>query len=114
MQARATESRERVERKVNESRAAALLGLSTQKLRRLSAESGLGQPDVESGGAQLVFFFSGLYPLFPITAGGRSPDPFFPAPRHPPPAPRLPSPPPSPGPSFFPPLPWALFTPAHA
>jgi len=68
MQARATESRERVERKVNESRAAALLGLSTQKLRRLSAESGLGQPDVESGGTQLVFTYAELYRLCRLAA----------------------------------------------
>jgi hypothetical protein len=63
MQAQAMESRERIDGKVNESRAAALLGLSTQKLRRLSAESGLGQPDVESGGAQLVFTYAELYRL---------------------------------------------------
>ena len=68
MRARAMESRERVERKVNESRAAALLGLSTQKLRRLSAESGLGQPDVESGGTQLVFTYAELYRLCRLAA----------------------------------------------
>lgn len=62
MQARAMESRERIDGKVNESRAAALLGLSAQKLRRLSAESGLGHPDVENG-AQLVFTYAELYRL---------------------------------------------------
>jgi hypothetical protein len=62
------ESRERVERKVNESRAAALLGLSTQKLRRLSAESGLGHPDSESGGTELVFTYAELYRLCRLAA----------------------------------------------
>ena len=56
------------ERKVNESRAAALLGLSAQKLRRLSAQSGLGQRDVENGGAQLVFTYAELYRLCRLAA----------------------------------------------
>lgn len=62
------ESRERLEGKVNESRAAALLGLSTLKLRRLSAESGLGHFDSENGGAQLVFTYAELYRLCRLAA----------------------------------------------
>ena len=74
MQAQAMESRERTEGKVNESRAAALLGLSTQKLRRLSAESGLGHPDLDNGGAQLVFTYAELYRLCRLAAeaGGQT------------------------------------------
>jgi hypothetical protein len=68
MQAQVMESRERLEGKVNESRAAALLGLSTQKLRRLSAESGLGHVDYENGGAQLVFTYAELYRLCRLAA----------------------------------------------
>jgi hypothetical protein len=68
MQAQLMESRERTEGKVNESRAAALLGLSTQKLRRLSEESGIGQLDVENGGAQLVFTYAELYRLCRLAA----------------------------------------------
>lgn len=67
MQAQVMESRERLEGKVNESRAAALLGLSTQKLRRLSAESGLGHVDSENG-AQLVFTYAELYRLCRLAA----------------------------------------------
>lgn len=67
-----SESRERSEGKVNESRAAALLGLSTQKLRRLSAESGLGQLDQESGGNQLVFTYAELYRLCRLAADNGS------------------------------------------
>ena len=62
------ESRERTEGKVNESRAAALLGLSTQKLRRLSAEAGLGHRDLENGGAELVFTYAELYRLCRLAA----------------------------------------------
>jgi len=57
---------------VNESRAAALLGLSTQKLRRLSAESGLGQLDQESGGTQLIFTYAELYRLCRLAADNGS------------------------------------------
>jgi hypothetical protein len=74
MQAQVMESRERTEGKVNESRAAALLGLSTQKLRRLSEESGIGQLDVENGCAQLVFTYAELYRLCRLAAeaGGQT------------------------------------------
>jgi hypothetical protein len=67
-----SESRDRSEGKVNESRAAALLGLSTQKLRRLSAESGLGQLDQESGGTQLIFTYAELYRLCRLAADNGS------------------------------------------
>lgn len=62
------ESRPRIEGKVNEGRAAALLGLSAQKLRRLSEQSGLGRPDVENGGAELVFTYAELYRLCRLAA----------------------------------------------
>ena len=68
MQAQAIEARPRIEGKVNESRAAALLGLSTQKLRRLSEQSGLGRPDFENNGAQLVFTYAELYRLCRLVA----------------------------------------------
>ncbi|PYU23641.1 MAG: hypothetical protein DMG30_10910 [Acidobacteria bacterium] len=68
MQAQAIEARPRIEGKVNESRAAALLGLSTQKLRRLSEQSGLGRPDLENSGAQLVFTYAELYRLCRLVA----------------------------------------------
>lgn len=61
-------SRPRTEGKVNESRAAALLGLSTQKLRRLSEQSGLGHPDIDNGGAELVFTYAELYRLCRLVA----------------------------------------------
>lgn len=61
------ETRPRTEGKVNESRAAELLGLSTQKLRRLSEQSGLGHPDVENG-AGLVFTYAELYRLCRLVA----------------------------------------------
>ena len=66
------ESRPRIEGKVNESRAAVLLGLSTQKLRRLSEQSGLGHPDAENGGAELVFTYAELYRLCRLVAEVRS------------------------------------------
>ena len=68
MQTQAMQSRERPQVKVNESRAAALLGLSTETLRRLSAQSGLGHPDVENGGAHLVFTYAELYRLCRLAA----------------------------------------------
>ncbi len=63
-----TDSGEQMQRKVNESRAAFLLGLSTENLRRLSAQTGLGQPDVEGGGAHLVFTYAELYRLCRLAA----------------------------------------------
>jgi hypothetical protein len=71
MQTQLTESEPRTERKVNESRAAALLGLSTQKLRRLSEQSGLGHPD-ENGSMELVFTYAELYRLCRLVAEVRS------------------------------------------
>jgi hypothetical protein len=72
MQAQLMEPQPRTERKVNETRAAALLGLSTQKLRRLSEQSGLGHPDIENGGAELVFTYAELYRLCRLVAEVRS------------------------------------------
>jgi hypothetical protein len=72
MQAQLMESQPRTDRKVNETRAAALLGLSTQKLRRLSEQSGLGHPDIENGGAELVFTYAELYRLCRLVAEVRS------------------------------------------
>jgi hypothetical protein len=68
IQAQAMASRPRTEGKVNESRAAALLGLSTQKLRHLSEQSGLGHPDNDNGGAELVFTYAELYRLCRLVA----------------------------------------------
>jgi hypothetical protein len=68
MQTQTMELRPRTKGKVNESRAAVLLGLTTEKLRRLSAQSGLGHPDVENGGAQLVFTYAELYRLCRLAA----------------------------------------------
>jgi hypothetical protein len=72
MLAQAMESRPRVQGKVNESRAATLLGLSTQKLRRLSEQSGLGHLDDENGGSELVFTYAELYRLCRLVAEVRS------------------------------------------
>jgi hypothetical protein len=68
IQTQAMESRPRTEGKVNESRAAKLLGLSTQKLRWLSEQSGLGHRDAENGGAGLVFTYAELYRLCRLVA----------------------------------------------
>jgi hypothetical protein len=72
MLAQAMESRPRVAGKVNESRAATLLGLSTQKLRRLSEQSGLGHFDEENGSTELVFTYAELYRLCRLVAEVRS------------------------------------------
>ena len=71
MLAQAMESRPRVQGKVNESRAATLLGLSMQKLRRLSEQSGLGHLDDENG-TELVFTYAELYRLCRLVAAVRS------------------------------------------
>jgi hypothetical protein len=68
IQTQAMESHPRTEGKVNEIRAAALLGLSTQKLRWLSEQSGLGHPDADSSGAGLVFTYAELYRLCRLVA----------------------------------------------
>jgi hypothetical protein len=68
IQTQAMESRPRTEGKVNESRAAALLGLSAQKLRWLSEQSGLGHPDADTSGAGLVFTYAELYRLCRLVA----------------------------------------------
>jgi hypothetical protein len=68
IQAQAMASRSRSDGKVNETRAAVLLGLSTQKLRRLSEQSGLGRPEADSGGAGLVFTYAELYRLCRLVA----------------------------------------------
>jgi hypothetical protein len=72
MLTQAMEPHPRTEGKVNESRAAALLGLSTQKLRRLSEQSGLGHRDDENGGVELVFTYAELYRLCRLVAEVRS------------------------------------------
>ena len=57
--------------KVSEGRAALLLGLSTDDLRLLSIQTGLGHPDDEcGGGAHLVFPYAELYRLCRAAAGG--------------------------------------------
>jgi hypothetical protein len=48
---------------VNEDRAAALLGVSAEKLRRLSSETGLGRAEYEEGQEQVVFTYAELYRL---------------------------------------------------
>jgi hypothetical protein len=68
IQAQAITSRPRTDGRVNESRAAVLLGLSTQKLRRLSEQSGLGRPEADGGGAALVFTYAELYRLCRLVA----------------------------------------------
>ena len=68
MQAPSVELCEQIDRKVTESRAAILLGLSAEDLRRLSAKTGLGSPDVESGGDHLVFSYAELYRLCRLAA----------------------------------------------
>jgi hypothetical protein len=48
---------------VNEDRAAALLGVTAEKLRRLSSETGLGRAEYEEGQEQVVFTYAELYRL---------------------------------------------------
>lgn len=67
MQVSGVEALEQIDRKVNESRAALLLGLSTEDLRRLSAKTGLGHRDAESGG-RLIFSYAELYRLCRLAA----------------------------------------------
>jgi hypothetical protein len=68
LQAQPMESQGRAEGKVNESRAATLLGLSRQRVRRLSEISGLGHTDLEHGSAELVFTYAELYRLCRLAA----------------------------------------------
>jgi len=49
-------------RVVDENRAAALLGVSAEKLRRLSSETGLGRAQQE-GREEIVFTYAELYRL---------------------------------------------------
>jgi len=49
-------------RVVDETRAAALLGVSAQKLRRLHSETGLGHAE-EEGSEEVVFTYAELYRL---------------------------------------------------
>jgi len=65
MQESGVEVLEQIDRKVSESRAAMLLGLSTEDLRRLSAKTGLGHRD-ESGVHQ--FSYAELYRLCRLAA----------------------------------------------
>jgi hypothetical protein len=48
---------------VNEDRAAALLGVTAEKLRRMSNETGLGRAECEEGQEQVVFTYAELYRL---------------------------------------------------
>jgi hypothetical protein len=48
---------------VNENRAAELLGVTAQELRRLSSESGLGHMESEEGQERVVFTYAELYRL---------------------------------------------------
>jgi hypothetical protein len=48
---------------VDEVRAAALLGLTAEKLRRLSSETGLGHAEHDQGQEQVVFTYAELYRL---------------------------------------------------
>jgi hypothetical protein len=48
---------------IDEARAAALLGLTAEKLRRLSNETGLGRAEHEQGQEQVVFTYAELYRL---------------------------------------------------
>jgi len=71
MPTQSVESQKQIRGEINENRAAFLLGLSTECLRRLSVQSGLGHPDGESG-ASLVFTYAELYRLCRLAAeGGR-------------------------------------------
>jgi len=54
--------------KVDEERAAALLGLSTPQLRRLSAETGLGRPKPDNGSESRVFTYAELYRMCRLAA----------------------------------------------
>jgi hypothetical protein len=71
MRAQSVESHKQVRGEINESRAAFLLGLSPESLRRLSLQTGLGhRADAESGGTQLVFTYAELYRLCRLAADG--------------------------------------------
>jgi hypothetical protein len=70
-QAQAMESQARPEGRVNETRAATLLGISKQRLRRLSEISGLGHTDLEHGSAEIVFTYAELYRLCRLAAEAR-------------------------------------------
>ena len=54
--------------KIDEDRAAALLGLDAADLRRLSRETGLGQSTSDNGGTYLVFTYAELYRLCRMAA----------------------------------------------
>jgi len=55
-----TESPQKV---VRENRAAELLGVTAQELRRLSSETGLGHAEYEQGQERVVFTYAELYRL---------------------------------------------------
>jgi hypothetical protein len=48
---------------IDQDRAAALLGVTTEELRRLSSETGLGRAEHEQGREQVVFTYAELYRL---------------------------------------------------
>ena len=68
MRVNAPDAGQQAQGKVNESRAAILLGLSAENLRRLSARTGLGHPDSEGDSENLVFTYAELYRLCRLAA----------------------------------------------
>jgi hypothetical protein len=48
---------------IDQDRAAALLGVTAERLRRLSSETGLGRAEYEEGQEQVVFTYAELYRL---------------------------------------------------
>ncbi len=55
-----TEPRQKL---IHEDRAAELLGVTTEELRRMSSETGLGHAQYEQGQKQVVFTYAELYRL---------------------------------------------------
>jgi hypothetical protein len=56
-------SKESQQKLVKEGRAAELLGVTAEKLRQLSSETGLGHAEYEQGHEQVVFTYAELYRL---------------------------------------------------
>ena len=53
----------RQQKLIDQDRAAALLGVTAERLRMLSSETGLGRADYEEGQEQVVFTYAELYRL---------------------------------------------------
>ena len=71
---------------IREDRAAALLGLTAEKLRRLSSETGLGRAEYEDCQERVVVHVRGALPAVPVRRAGQRLDSineFFPAPQRP-------------------------------